>query len=212
MSRLGTIRTPRLRGQTGTLGLAPSSPLLLSRRPVSLLFLGCLSCGCGPQIAPPPETLPRLDGLFLPPSIEDSSAVSAPPPPPSATPALAPAQASCQSDSDCGYDPTSARCGSDPRFNKQPPLVDQGIVCYCDEGSRACSLLRVEPVPCEGEESCAVRLDPRPHPVRATAEHPYRKPARCLPPRGAQRRAEELFTTCERTNICTLNRRECAVP
>lgn len=120
------------------------------------------------------------------------------------------AQPSCQSDDDCGYDPTSGRCGADPRWNKQPPVVDQGLVCYCDAPSRACALLRVEPVPCEGEASCAIRLDPRPHPVRASADHPYEKPRKCVAPMRSAPRRTDLFTTCERTNICTMNTRECA--
>jgi hypothetical protein len=116
----------------------------------------------------------------------------------------------CQRDDDCGYDPTARRCGADPRFNKQPPLVDQGVVCYCDAGTSACALLRVDPAPCEGDTSCAVRLDPRPHPVRASAELPYEKPRACRPPKPGQPRATLRHVTCERTNICTMFTRECA--
>ncbi|MFO0743386.1 MAG: hypothetical protein U0270_46390, partial [Labilithrix sp.] len=67
----------------------------------------------------------------------------------------------CRTDADCGYDPTTGRCGADPRLNKQPPLEDQGLICYCDDSARTCALLRVEPVPCEGEPACAIRHDPR---------------------------------------------------
>ncbi|XXX75181.1 hypothetical protein WMF30_46785 [Sorangium sp. So ce134] len=105
----------------------------------------------------------------------------------------------CASDADCGYDPASERCGADPRLNRQPPVTDQGIVCYCDAG--ACALLRVLPVPCEGDNDCAVAHAPRPHPVRATPERPHEKGRPC--------RDLTLSTTCERTNICTLRRHAC---
>ncbi|WP_437673469.1 hypothetical protein [Sorangium sp. So ce131] len=107
--------------------------------------------------------------------------------------------AACAGDADCGYDPANERCGSDPRLNRQPPLTDQGIVCYCEAG--ACALLRVVPVPCEGDHSCAVAHEPRPHPVRATRERPHEKGRPC--------RDFTLSTTCERTNICTLRRHVC---
>ncbi|WP_437810620.1 hypothetical protein [Sorangium sp. So ce1078] len=105
----------------------------------------------------------------------------------------------CAADADCGYDPSSERCGADPRLNRQPPVTDQGIVCYCDAG--ACALLRVLPVPCEGDHDCAVAHAPRPHPVRATRERPHEKGRPC--------RDLRLSTTCERTNICTLHRHAC---
>jgi hypothetical protein len=63
-------------------------------------------------------------------------------------------------------------------------------------------MFRVEPTPCEGDHSCAVRMDPRPHPARATRERPHE--------RGKPCRDYTLKTTCERTNICTLWRLECA--
>lgn len=119
-------------------------------------------------------------------------------------------EAPCQRDDDCGYDPTARRCGADPRFNKQPPLVDQGVVCYCDAATSACALLRVDPAPCESDTSCAVRLDPRPHPVRASADLPYKKPAACRRPKPGDPRATLRHVTCERTNICTMFTRECA--
>ena len=121
-------------------------------------------------------------------------------------------QARCAADEDCGYDPVTERCGADPRLNKQPPLEDQGIVCYCEAVSRQCETLRVWPAPCEGESACAIALDPRPHPVRATRERPYVKPALCLPPKPGKPRATRYDTTCERTNICTMHVRDCAAP
>ncbi|WP_437286530.1 hypothetical protein [Sorangium sp. So ce406] len=105
----------------------------------------------------------------------------------------------CANDAGCGYDPASERCGGDPRLNRQPPVTDQGIVCYCDAG--ACAMLRVLPVPCEGDHDCAVAHEPRPHPVRATRERPHEKGRPC--------RDLTLSTTCERTNICTLRRHAC---
>ncbi|WP_129579480.1 MULTISPECIES: hypothetical protein [Sorangium] len=105
----------------------------------------------------------------------------------------------CEVDADCGYDPASERCGADPRLNRQPPVTDQGIVCYCD--AAACALLRVLPVPCEGDHDCAVAHEPRPHPVRATRERPHE--------RGRPCRDLTMSTTCERTNICTLRRHAC---
>jgi hypothetical protein len=105
----------------------------------------------------------------------------------------------CASDADCGYDPVRERCAADPRANRQPLLLDQGIVCYC-EGA-ACGTLRVLPVPCESDASCAVATDPRPHPVAAGAAHPHE--------RGRPCRDFTISTTCERTNICTLHRLRC---
>lgn len=121
-------------------------------------------------------------------------------------------QSVCRTDADCGYDPTTGRCGADPRLNKQPPLEDQGLICYCDDAARTCALLRVEPVPCEGEAACAIALDPRPHPVRATRERPYEKPKLCLPPKPGTPHETRYDTTCERTNICTMHVRDCKAP
>jgi hypothetical protein len=104
-------------------------------------------------------------------------------------------------DSDCGYDPRRDRCDNDGRLNQQPPVVDQGVDCYCDDTARVCSRLRVWPVPCEGDESCAVNLTPRPHPVAASVEHPHERGKRCV--NGRYR------TTCERTNICTMHVLDC---
>jgi hypothetical protein len=105
----------------------------------------------------------------------------------------------CGSDAECGYDPERGRCAADPRANRQPLLVDQGIVCYC-EGA-VCGTLVVQPVPCESDASCAVSTPPRPHPVAAGAEHPHE--------RGRPCRDFTMSTTCERTNICTLHRLRC---
>ena len=107
----------------------------------------------------------------------------------------------CRADSDCGYDPASDACDSDPRSNKQPPLRDQGLLCYCEEAFSQCAILRVPPVPCEGDASCAVSLAPRPHPVAADSAHPHEKGRVC--------RDFTIATTCERTNICTMNAHDC---
>jgi len=82
-----------------------------------------------------------------------------------------------------------------------PPLRDQGVLCYCDDSARRCAILRVPPVPCEGDFSCAVSLAPRPHPVAADAAHPHQKGRAC--------RDFTISTTCERTNICTMNVHDC---
>jgi hypothetical protein len=158
--------------------------------------------------APPPN--PR-SGLLVPLGIalsacsgaEVAAARPEPPPveiPPRDEPAPPPDPA-CSSDADCGFDPARDRCRNDPRANRQPPLRDQGIVCYCEERARSCSTLRVPPVPCESDASCAVRLSPRPHPVAATVAHPHERGRPCR---------DFLFsTTCERTNICTMHRHAC---
>src|SRR5262249_13935716 len=156
-----------------------------------------------------PQRGPDIAALFHDAGVAARPAAPAVPPD-AAPPATAAEQPPCSSDDDCGYDPAERQCGADPRYNKQPPLVDQGLVCYCGGDARA--PVRVEPVPCEGEASCAVRLDPRPHPIRADAEHPYQKPHPCRPPKKGERGRTELVATCERTNICTMNRRECARP
>jgi hypothetical protein len=121
-----------------------------------------------------------------------------------ASPASLKRSLECSRDADCGYDPAGDGCDSDPRSNRQPPLVDQGIVCYCDEAARRCAILRVPPVPCESNASCAVSPDPRPHPVAASVEHPHERGRAC--------RDFAISTTCERTNICTMRRHDCPSP
>ena len=110
-------------------------------------------------------------------------------------------ETACTADRDCGYDPASDVCDSDPRSNRQPPLRDQGVLCYCDDSAHRCATLRVPPVPCEGDGSCAVDPSPRPHPVAASAAHPHEKGRIC--------RDFTIATTCERTNICTMTAHEC---
>jgi hypothetical protein len=112
-----------------------------------------------------------------------------------------PHETACAADRDCGYDPASDVCDSDPRSNRQPPLRDQGVLCYCDDSARRCATLRVPPVPCEGDASCAVDPSPRPHPVAASPAHPHEKGRVC--------RDFTVATTCERTNICTMTAHEC---
>jgi hypothetical protein len=111
-------------------------------------------------------------------------------------------EAPCASDADCGYDPARAACVADPRANRQPPLVDQGLVCYCD--ADRCAALRVAPVPCESDASCTVLTGPRPHPAAADRAHPHERGRPCH---------DFVFsTTCERTNICTMHRLRCPRP
>jgi hypothetical protein len=113
----------------------------------------------------------------------------------------APPDPPCAADADCGYQPDRDRCANDPRANRQPPIADQGIVCYCEAASRRCATLRVPPVPCESDASCAVSLDPRPHPVAADAAHPHERGRAC--------RDHAFSTTCEHTNLCTLHALAC---
>jgi hypothetical protein len=155
-----------------------------------LLFAFPAACA-----APPP---PGSLGPWPPPL---STAITAPE---AARATATPAEpdAACAADADCGYDPLRDRCRADPRANRQPPIVDQGVVCYCEEAR--CAALRVPPVPCESDASCAVRADPRPHPVAAGAAHPHERGKAC--------RDFVLSTTCERTNLCTLHRLRCPRP
>lgn len=110
-------------------------------------------------------------------------------------------EVACRADRDCGYDPVSDACDSDPRSNRQPPLRDQGVLCYCDAAALRCATLRVPPVPCEGDASCAVNPSPRPHPVAADATYVHEKGRVC--------KDFTISTTCERTNICTMTVHEC---
>lgn len=189
--------------------MSRARPLRISSPAAALatltLALATLSA-CAPAAPAPLGPSPSTEALFPPaPATADSHS-------PLATTTTAPVapRPPCRSDDDCGYDPANVECGTDPRFNKQPAVIDQGLICYCDAATSACALLRVEPAPCEGESSCAVRLDPRPHPVRVNAEHPYRKPRACRAPKIAGQGERDLFTRCERTNICTMHTRECA--
>jgi hypothetical protein len=179
----------------------------LRRSPITVGIVGailaCAACASPKAPADPALHAPRGDAAPVP----TSSAIPGAPAdqrehdPGSPSPAQDTAPSPCRADAECGYDPTSDQCGSDPRYNRQPPLVDQGIVCYCDESAHACVLLRVAPVPCEGNHVCAVRKDPRPHPVRASGAHPHE--------RGRPCRDFTIKTTCERTNICTMHRLVC---
>lgn len=150
------------------------------------MMLGAPFVACGRS--PAPIALPEPISSPIVPLPELPAAAKPPAPPPLA----------CGADPDCGYDPGADRCVADPRANRQPPIVDQGIVCYCDDRA-LCATLRVPPVPCESDASCAVRLDPRPHPVAAAHPHEHGKPCRDF----------TLATTCERTNICTMHRLAC---
>jgi hypothetical protein len=146
-----------------------------------------LVTACAPAPVPEPPAAP----LASEPSTAPASV-----PPSAAPPAPEP---TCASDDACGYDPKADRCVADPRANRQPPIVDQGIVCFCEQ--QRCGTLRVPPVPCEKDASCAVRADPRPHPVAAEAAHPHEHGKPCI---------DFVFsTTCERTNICTMHRLSC---
>ncbi len=144
------------------------------------------------------EHPPIADAPSLPPGPAPLASEPVVPPSP---PATEPERA-CALDADCGYDPVAKRCLADPRANRQPPIVDQGILCFCDDAR--CGTLVVPPVPCESDASCAVRTDPRPHPVAADATHPHE--------RGRPCRDFIFSTTCERTNICTMHRLSCKKP
>lgn len=180
---------------------------MMSRRLLPPLL--ALAPACAPA-SPPGGPRPDVSALFPDPALSSAPADAPSHDPTKLTPPEAPSPR-CATDEDCRYDPAGKRCGTDPRFNKQPPLVDQGIVCYCDK-ARACDVLRVDPAPCEGDTSCAVWMEPRPHPARADAEHPYRKPGSCRAPKAGESRRTDRYVTCERTNICTMFTRECAAP
>jgi hypothetical protein len=147
-----------------------------------------LVCGCGEKGSAQRTNLPSIQGDFV------ATAASA-----SAAPTLSPEQLTCARDEGCAFDPVTGQCGNDPRYNHQPALVDQGLVCYCDAGH--CGTLRVWPVPCESDSSCAVSLSPRPHPIAASEETPHERGKRC--------RDYKYATTCERTNICTMHVLDC---
>jgi hypothetical protein len=145
-------------------------------------------------------------------------ASESPAPPPTSSPTSAPtsvleaplpaasASEACTADEGCGFAPAIGRCVADPRANQQPAVVDQGIVCYCDAGR--CATLRVLPVACESDASCAIATDPRPHPIAADAAHPHHAGRPC---RGATG-PFALSAACELTNLCTLRRHACARP
>lgn len=164
-----------------------------------------LLAACAPPPAAPVEPPAPIAAAPPEPTAPPITPDAAPPTPPPPEPA-------CAADADCGFDPARDLCVADPRANRQPPIVDQGVVCYCE--SARCASLRVPPVPCESDASCAVRADPRPHPVRADAAHPHeRGRPRC--DGGAPETAARDFvfsTTCERTNICTMHRHRCRRP
>jgi len=108
---------------------------------------------------------------------------------------------SCNADNDCGFDPETKQCGPHPSFNHQPPLKDQGIICYCEQ--KRCAQLGIQPIPCEGDFDCGILLEPRPHPVffKSSAPNALHHTA-CS-------EGIRYTATCERTNICTLNRIPC---
>ncbi|MFT3766840.1 MAG: hypothetical protein QM820_15185 [Minicystis sp.] len=157
------------------------------------MMIGASFLACGPAPAPLPIS-PSPARIDIP-SPPLSPAIAAPP-----VTVVAPPVA-CSLDIDCGYEPSLDRCTADPRANRQPPLIDQGILCYCDDREHRCSTLHVPPVPCESDASCAVRLDPRPHPVAASVTRPHERGRAC--------RDFVFSTTCERTNICTMHHHTC---
>lgn len=172
--------------------------MILARLIVGAWALSAISCSrpepapnvaVRPDLEPIPASAPSVDVGVQSPATA-TAAVNAEPPEP------------CASDGDCGYDPARGICGTDPRYNHQPPLIDQGILCYCED--HRCASLKVPPVPCESDASCAVRPDPRPHPVAASAAFPHERGKRCKDYR--------ISTTCERTNICTMHRHACPSP
>ncbi|HVY47074.1 MAG TPA: hypothetical protein VHB21_14400 [Minicystis sp.] len=155
--------------------------------PLPLVLLVAIGCDAPAPAAavptPPPAASPRA---------------KAPAPP--RRPELPPERLTCASDEGCRFDPVTEQCGNDPHYNRQPDMVDQGVICHCDGGR--CGTLRVWPVPCESDDSCAVALAPRPHPVAASARAPRL-------PRTACAFGATYSVTCERTNICTLHRHAC---
>jgi hypothetical protein len=173
------------------------------RERVGSVLLVTLPVACS---AAPPSWLGAPSSLPEPSRHDDGEAQAAPPAAPTGV------EPGCAADPECGYDPTLARCLADPRANPQPPIVDQGVVCYCEAGhdggdphtpgpAGRCAALRVLPVPCESDASCAVSADPRPHPIPSDRAHPHE--------RGRPCHDFVLSTTCERTNLCTMHRLSC---
>jgi len=160
---------------------------VIRSRAIAPMILGALPVACAPP-----------GGAWLSPQPLGDPPLLAPAAPAARHHAPA-APAGCTADAACGYDPALDACTADPRANRQPVLQDQGLVCYCDAGR--CALLRVPPVPCESDASCAVCADPRPHPVAASAAHPHERGRAC--------RDFTVSTTCERTNICTMHQLPC---
>jgi hypothetical protein len=149
------------------------------------------TCGCAgspPYPASHRASHPAQNARSRPPAIRLSASADSSPAEASAF------EHACLDDRDCGFDPAVDGCRDDPRANRQPPLRDQGIICWCDERVGRCATLRVPPVPCESEESCAIGWNPRPHPIRS---------ARGRAPIDADS-GNLLRVTCERTNLCTL--------
>jgi hypothetical protein len=108
----------------------------------------------------------------------------------------------CSSDDECRLDVGAGACAVDAALAATTPLVDQGTTCLCEGG--ACRSLTAQPVACEGDHSCAVRLTPRPHPVRRGLSSSDVPEVPCSA--GA---TQALRVTCERTNLCTLHRAPC---
>src|ERR1700722_5228970 len=96
-------------------------PMLLAAVPVACAA-PATPAGSALTLVEAPASLVSPEPSPGAPSSVPSSAGAAPLSPPAPEPP-------CAADADCGYDPRGDRCRADPRANRQPPLVDQGLVC-----------------------------------------------------------------------------------
>ena len=93
------------------------------------------------------------------------------------------------------------RCALPRRSPRQPAAPDRRSGRRLLLRGRSLRRARVLPVPCESDASCAVSVDPRPHPIASGSGAPSRAGRPC--------RDFVLSTSCERTNLCTLHRLPC---
>lgn len=159
----------------------------MKRAGLAVALVACASHAPAERAPPIGSQAPLATTVSSMQSAQPPSSQSAAPEPP------------CRADTECRFDPSSVRCGTNPSFLPQPEIVDQGHLCYCDDARGSCEHLRVLPVPCESDASCAVDPLPRPRPVAASGALPHRA--------WTEVAGFAYAVTCERTNICTLRKK-----